>query len=240
MLFIIITIIKIKVQTFLVALFPYITGWSSSITLDIFYMYSPLVVICISVQFFQQDESNLVYYSELYYSYLMFHLLLIVPFNIYSRSNNCCQYLQFCFWKCMKQHRPTSTPQLGTAPFFLWKKSTQYYCSHYLRQEQVVYSGHCVLITPSLFAAVKGCPLPMSPEHGHMSCKTPGSGKGSDISSNEDLLDEGSVCRYDCDPGYAVPPSQIHLAVIRCRAHSWNSTADPSCQGELSALIVQQ
>ncbi|PNF15076.1 hypothetical protein B7P43_G16536 [Cryptotermes secundus] len=80
--------------------------------------------------------------------------------------------------------------------------------------------------------AVKGCPLPMSPEHGRLSCKTPGSGEGSDISSIGDLLDEGSVCRYDCDPGYAVPPSQIHLAVIRCRARSWNSTADPSCQAE--------
>lgn len=80
--------------------------------------------------------------------------------------------------------------------------------------------------------AVKGCPLPMSPEHGHLSCKTPGSGEGSHINSSGDLLDEGSVCRYDCDPGYAVPSSQIHLAVIRCRAHSWNSTTDPSCQAE--------
>lgn len=99
---------------------------------------------------------------------------------------------------------------------------------------------HCVHIIPSLFTAEKGCPLPMSPEHGRLSCKTPGSGEASDISSSDDLLDEGSVCRYDCDPGYAVPPSQIHLAVIRCRAHSWNSTADPSCEGELFAQVFQQ
>jgi hypothetical protein len=82
--------------------------------------------------------------------------------------------------------------------------------------------------------AVKGCPLPMSPENGRLSCETPGSGEGSDISTSGDLLKEGSICRYDCDPGYAVPPSQMHLVVIRCRAHSWNSTTDPSCQGEFT------
>jgi hypothetical protein len=78
--------------------------------------------------------------------------------------------------------------------------------------------------------AVKGCPLPMSPKHGHLSCETPESARGSDINSIGDLLDEGSVCRYDCDQGYTVPPSQAHLAVIQCRSHAWNSTADPSCE----------
>lgn len=73
----------------------------------------------------------------------------------------------------------------------------------------------------------------MSPEHGHLSCETPERARNSDINSGGDLLDEGSVCHYDCDPGYTVPPSQAHLAVIRCRSHSWNSTTDPSCQGEL-------
>ena len=77
----------------------------------------------------------------------------------------------------------------------------------------------------------------MSPEHGRLSCETPESGEGSDINSSGDLLDEESVCRYDCDPGYTVPPSQAHLAVIRCRSHSWNSTTDPSCQGELSVHV---
>ncbi|XP_021939605.1 delta-like protein 3 isoform X2 [Zootermopsis nevadensis] len=80
--------------------------------------------------------------------------------------------------------------------------------------------------------AVKGCPLPMSPENGRLSCETPGSGEGSDVTSSGELLKEGSVCRYDCDPGYAVPQSQWHLMVIRCRAHSWNSTTDPSCQDD--------
>lgn len=77
----------------------------------------------------------------------------------------------------------------------------------------------------------------MSPEHGRLSCETPESAGGSDINSSEDLLDEGSICRYDCDPGYTVPPSQAHLAVIRCWSHSWNSTTDPSCQGEFSIHI---
>jgi hypothetical protein len=89
-----------------------------------------------------------------------------------------------------------------------------------------------------VLAAVKGCPLPMSPEHGRLSCETPGSGETTDISRSRDLLEEGSVCRYDCDPGYAVPPSQMHLAVIRCQSHSWNSTADPSCQGELLPTFI--
>lgn len=77
----------------------------------------------------------------------------------------------------------------------------------------------------------------MSPEHGRLSCETPKSVGGSDINSSADFLDEGSICRYDCDPGYTVPPSQAHLAVIRCRSHSWNSTTDPSCQGEMSVHV---
>ena len=82
-----------------------------------------------------------------------------------------------------------------------------------------------------LFTAAKGCPLPMSPEHGRLSCETPGSSEGSDMTGSGDMLEEGSVCRYECDPGYMVPVSQSHLSVIRCRSHSWNSTTDPSCQG---------
>jgi len=96
---------------------------------------------------------------------------------------------------------------------------------------------HVLLKLLIIFTAVKGCPLPMSPEHGHLSCETPESARGSDINSTGDLLDEGSVCRYDCDPGYTVPPSQAHLAVIQCRFHSWNSTADPSCEGEFSVHV---
>lgn len=84
--------------------------------------------------------------------------------------------------------------------------------------------------------AVKGCPLPMSPEHGRLSCETPGSGEGTEVVSSGDLLEEGTICRYDCDPGYFVPQSQLHLSVIRCRSHSWNSTTDPSCQSEAGSL----
>ncbi|KAJ4449045.1 hypothetical protein ANN_00439, partial [Periplaneta americana] len=87
-----------------------------------------------------------------------------------------------------------------------------------------------------VLAAVKGCPLPMSPEHGRLSCETPGSGEGTEVVSSGDLLEEGTICRYDCDPGYFVPQSQLHLSVIRCRSHSWNSTTDPSCQSEAGSL----
>ncbi|XP_069704729.1 delta-like protein 3 isoform X1 [Periplaneta americana] len=84
--------------------------------------------------------------------------------------------------------------------------------------------------------AVKGCPLPMSPEHGRLSCETPGSGEGTEVVSSGDLLEEGTTCRYDCDPGYFVPQSQLHLSVIRCQSHFWNSTTDPSCQSEAGSL----
>ncbi|XP_067001661.2 uncharacterized protein [Anabrus simplex] len=72
--------------------------------------------------------------------------------------------------------------------------------------------------------AITGCPLPMSPEHGRLSCKTTGEG-------NEYLLPENTECRYVCDPGYAIPDSQSNLSVISCQSGGWNSTVDPSCQG---------
>ncbi|XP_049961855.1 uncharacterized protein LOC126481939 [Schistocerca serialis cubense] len=69
---------------------------------------------------------------------------------------------------------------------------------------------------------MSACPMPMSPEHGRLSCKTLGS-------SPPGTLPEHSVCRYECDDHYTIPDAQHSLMVIECKGGEWNSTADPSC-----------
>ncbi|KAG8261215.1 hypothetical protein J6590_078585 [Homalodisca vitripennis] len=71
------------------------------------------------------------------------------------------------------------------------------------------------------------CPVPVSPDNGHISCRTPqhqpvrprGAG----------MLPDGSVCHYRCDAGYTIPPAQAHLTRVRCVGGSWDSDQDPTC-----------
>ncbi|XP_054278683.1 uncharacterized protein LOC128997126 [Macrosteles quadrilineatus] len=81
-------------------------------------------------------------------------------------------------------------------------------------------------VTPQCLPTTS-CPVPVSPDHGHLSCRTPqhhpvpARAKG--------VLPDGSVCHFRCDPGYAVPPSQQGLTKVRCIGGSWDNHQDPVC-----------
>ncbi|PSN47206.1 hypothetical protein C0J52_07869 [Blattella germanica] len=141
--------------------------------------------------------------------------------------------------KCPPLHLPEHV-QVRCSLNNAWGSRCQMSCSHGFRLvgHEFTECGDKLRWTNPLprCEAMTGCPLPMSPEHGRLSCETPGSNEGSEMTGSGDLLEEGSICRYECDSGFVVPISQSHLSVIRCRSHSWNSTTDPSCQAEVGNM----
>lgn len=69
------------------------------------------------------------------------------------------------------------------------------------------------------------CTVPISPENGHMTCRTP---HHRPVKS-KNILPDGTICHYKCSTGYHIPPSQEYLASVYCFAGQWNSTQDPIC-----------
>ncbi|XP_039277828.1 P-selectin-like [Nilaparvata lugens] len=69
------------------------------------------------------------------------------------------------------------------------------------------------------------CTLPVTPENGHITCRTP---HHKPIRSSH-ILPDATLCHYWCALGFKIPASQHHLTTVSCMAGQWNSTQDPTC-----------
>lgn len=71
----------------------------------------------------------------------------------------------------------------------------------------------------------ESCAMPFPPSEGTISCGD------EDDSGHKETVPVGTICRYNCSPGYQIPPPQRHLATTKCLSGGdWSTAADPYCE----------